>query len=63
MEGHCLTGQSPQWAVVPMEEVTLKALTFGHALSRIILIISNNIYRNSFIQMVFIKDMQVVFCW
>ena len=20
MEGHCLTGQSPQWAVVPMEE-------------------------------------------
>jgi len=20
MEGHCLTDQSPQWAVVPMEE-------------------------------------------
>jgi len=20
MEGHCLTGQSPKWAVVPMEE-------------------------------------------
>jgi len=20
MEGHCLTGQRPQWAVVPMEE-------------------------------------------
>jgi len=20
MEGHCLTGKSPQWAVVPMEE-------------------------------------------
>ena len=20
MEGHCLTGQSPEWAVVPMEE-------------------------------------------
>jgi len=20
MEGNCLTGQSPQWAVVPMEE-------------------------------------------
>jgi len=20
MEGHCLAGQSPQWAVVPMEE-------------------------------------------
>jgi len=20
MEGHCATGQSPQWAVVPMEE-------------------------------------------
>jgi len=20
MEGHCSTGQSPQWAVVPMEE-------------------------------------------
>ena len=27
MEGYCLTGQSPQWAVVPMEEeegVTMK---------------------------------------
>jgi len=23
MEGHCLTGQSPQWAVVPMEEEEL----------------------------------------
>jgi len=22
MEGHCSTGQSPQWAVVPMEEET-----------------------------------------
>ena len=22
MEGHCSTGQSPQWAVVPMEEVS-----------------------------------------
>ena len=21
MEGHCSTGQRPQWAVVPMEEV------------------------------------------
>ena len=21
MEGHCSTGQSPQWAVVPLEEV------------------------------------------
>jgi len=21
MEGYCLTGQSPQWAVLPMEEV------------------------------------------
>jgi len=20
MEGHCSTGQSPQWAIVPMEE-------------------------------------------
>jgi len=24
MEGHCSTGQSPQWAVVPMEEEILK---------------------------------------
>ena len=23
MEGHCSTGQSPQWAVVPMEEEEL----------------------------------------
>ena len=25
MEGHCSKGQSPQWAVVPMEEEHLKA--------------------------------------
>ena len=24
MEGHCSTGQSPQWAVVPMEEEELR---------------------------------------
>jgi len=24
MEGHCSTGQSPQWAVVPMEEEVMK---------------------------------------
>jgi len=24
MEGHCLTGQSPQWTVVPMEEEDMK---------------------------------------
>jgi hypothetical protein len=24
MEGHCSTGQSPQWAVVPMEEEEVK---------------------------------------
>ena len=24
MEGHCSTGQSPQWAVVPMEEGTIQ---------------------------------------
>ena len=25
MEGHCSTGQSPQWAVVPMEEEECRA--------------------------------------
>jgi len=25
MEGHCSTGQSPQWAVVPMEEEEVKS--------------------------------------
>ena len=24
MEGHCSTGQSPQWAVVPMEEEVMR---------------------------------------
>ena len=24
MEGHCSTGESPKWAVVPMEEEELK---------------------------------------
>jgi len=24
MEGHCSTGQSPQWAVVSMEEILFK---------------------------------------
>jgi hypothetical protein len=26
MEGHCSTGQSPQWAVVPMEEEEEEAI-------------------------------------
>ena len=26
MEGHCSTGQSPQWAVVPMEEEEVEPL-------------------------------------
>ena len=31
MEGHCSTGQSPQWAVVPMEEEELfKEMTNLH---------------------------------
>jgi hypothetical protein len=29
MEGHCSTGQSPQWAVVPMEEEVHNALKFN----------------------------------
>ena len=30
MEGHCSTGQNPQWAVVPMEEVKdTMHMTFG----------------------------------
>jgi hypothetical protein len=28
MEGHCSTGQSPQWAVVPMEEEEESLFTF-----------------------------------
>ena len=28
MEGHCSTGQSPQWAVVPMEEEVRKCAYF-----------------------------------
>jgi len=28
MEGHCSTGQSPQWAVVPMEEEEVYSLKF-----------------------------------
>ena len=27
MEGHCSTGQSPQWAVVPMEEEEVEGAT------------------------------------
>ena len=26
MEGHCSTGQSPQWAVVPMEEEEINVI-------------------------------------
>jgi len=29
MEGHCSTGQSPQWAVVPMEEEVVYIITDG----------------------------------
>ena len=29
MEGHCSTGQSPQWAVVPMEEEEVCLLTMN----------------------------------
>jgi len=28
MEGHCLTGQSPQWAVVSMEEEEVEKFKF-----------------------------------
>jgi hypothetical protein len=28
MEGYCSTGQSPQWAVVPMEELETDYLLF-----------------------------------
>ena len=28
MEGHCLTGQSPQWALVPMEEEVIRYVMF-----------------------------------
>jgi len=31
MEGHCSTGQSPQWAVVPMEEEE-EEVVFGEVL-------------------------------
>jgi len=30
MEGHCSTGQSPQWAVVPMEEEEEEEEIGGH---------------------------------
>ena len=30
MEGHCSTGQSPQWAVAPMEEEEEENRTSGH---------------------------------
>jgi hypothetical protein len=40
MEGHCSTGQSPQWAVVPMEEEEARAHEFksrtGHSVSFLI---------------------------
>ena len=31
MEGHCSTGQSPQWAVVPMEEEEEEEMPHGLA--------------------------------
>ena len=30
MEGHCSTGQSPQWAVVPMEEEDMITIQQHH---------------------------------
>jgi len=33
MEGHRLTGQSPQWAVVPMEEEVVPQLAYSPGLS------------------------------
>ena len=30
MEGHCSTGQSPQWAVVPMEEEGEESIRRSH---------------------------------
>jgi len=30
MEGHCLAGQSAQWAVVPMEEEEVKCMSLIH---------------------------------
>jgi hypothetical protein len=32
MEGHCSTGQSPQWVVVPMEEEEVKCEPFNYRL-------------------------------
>jgi len=37
MEGHCSTGQSPQWAVVPMEEEEVQVCLIAKFLSGIIL--------------------------
>ena len=31
MEGHCSTGQSPQWAVVPMDEEEEECKVLGNA--------------------------------
>jgi len=33
MEGHCSTGQSPQWAVVPMEEEEEKKEEEGYCIT------------------------------
>ena len=33
MEGHCSKGQSPQWAVVPMEEEEDDVYALGHFIS------------------------------
>jgi len=34
MEGHCSTGQSPQWAVVPMEEEEEEEVKFNNKKKR-----------------------------
>jgi polyphosphate kinase 2 (PPK2 family) len=36
MEGHCSTGQSPQWAVVPMEGEVLQLATRFRSLVKIL---------------------------
>ena len=48
MEGHCSTGQSPQWAVVPMEEEeeVLRELHFSPASSYGILFIHPSLYQS-----------------
>ena len=41
MEGHCSTGQSPQWAIVPMEEEEEGGGGGGHIHSLIVRVSRN----------------------